>query len=322
MSYFNRLIRQSSLKIKNTPDKGIMPVMQPVSQSVEDISVHKEIVASSPISNQEVPERVSEVIRDNRMEFSPSRGKQGLEKKDLSAPNQEPPSKQLLKPATNKQKEAVNDSQEYSEEQSDRKEARSFLSKDNVTQIERTEIKDCSQPTTKRDQAVNKVGLTNNNETHQYIDRHSTIKKPVEEREKKSAQPADDEHHNYEDKNLMSNYVFEQVRNWVSGDDQHLEPETISMLPNTKDPIKYPKQSTPIPVQQQTINTNYHHHHVEQQLVKSLEQDVQLSIGMINVVVEAPQKTQVTQAPQATGQSKKRESAAVFFNWQRHYFNY
>ena len=322
MGYFNRLIRQSGLKIKNAPDQGSRPVMPPASQSGEDISVHAESVASSLISNQEVPEKASEVIRDNRGEFSPAREKPGLEKKDLSAPQQEPFSKQLAKPVTPKQKEAVNDSQAYSEEQSDGKEARACLSKDNATPIESTEIKDSSQPVPKRGQAVNKAGLTNINETQQYMDQHATIKKPVAAREKRNAQPAAAEQHNYEDKNLMSHYAFEQVGNWVLGDDRQPAPETTGVLPDTRGAINYSKQARPVAAQPQTGNTNYHYHQVEQQLVKSWEQEVQLSIGKINVVVEAPQKTQVTQAPPATGQAKKRESAASFLNWQRHYLNY
>ncbi len=102
-----------------------------------------------------------------------------------------------------------------------------------------------------------------------------------------------------QDKAALSAYVLREVTQWVS---QEEEPVPTALSPDKQ------KRAAAATVQEQQA----------QRLLQPREEQVQLSIGDINVVVEAPAAALPQPAVQPAGTVRPAPS---FLRWQRHYFD-
>lgn len=322
MGYFNQLIKKSGLLAKDRKTAPVRPRVQDIAvhQEVESpVSAHEpamsttppadhgsEPVQLSPSPSPVINEQINEALTGQERENIVSRPKAEV-KHDL--------------PGQQDDITASSEKQVWSEPEVKTVEARDSVNDEPAVMHQPDKKIGPVQPVEER---VDEV-LPDGNRIKAYEqsvtvdDVKPTLQQPAAvEHKTVNNETINNEIINIEDKTMVANYAFEQVSQWIQGGDEkpgaplkgnetHHERETVVQA---ESPAERPSR-------QQTV----HHHHVEKQLIRPLDQDVHLSIGKINVIVEAPKQTAVTQTPQEVRPPRQEKQASSFLNWQRHYFN-
>lgn len=115
------------------------------------------------------------------------------------------------------------------------------------------------------------------------------------------------------EKEVLSNYIINQVQTWVQEDSDPVRPDSSQhpkqeMVPS----LESPSSIGPRPLQ----HTGQER---QQEAVRLIETDNQLSIGHIDITIEAPAAEQKQQQSQPVAQVPSKQESQSFLNWQRHY---